>query len=161
MIFVLMALPTHIDAYYQFSSPTSSSFIPANEYSALTLLGKLPAGVVFTQPLFKKNTDDYANGAKYDKSSIPLPDLADTAYVTAISGKTQYISDQTQLELLNIPNNQRFDEWTNQKCSALQHVQYVYLRSRHRMQDLKNCSQFKLFGLIFANPDAEIWAKNQ
>jgi hypothetical protein len=97
----------------------------------------------------KKNTPD---------SERTLPDMIDTAYVSAISGKQTYFANETQLELLNIAYKSRQERLRSYSCDSIPPVTYAYLRRRDfRYSDTASCMSSFGFTKSTSNEDAELW----
>jgi hypothetical protein len=93
-----------IDSVNSFFSPQTASYVSKAELQILADLKQHPDGVVYVQPYNEENK-------KNKQSSMrTLPDMVDTAYVSALSGKPVYFADETQLDLLNIQFRSRQKE---------------------------------------------------
>ncbi len=140
------------DSLYTFFLPQTASHISNGELKVLTTLKRLPDGVVYVQPYNeenKKNTPD---------ADRTLPDMIDTAYVSAMSGKQTYFANETQLELLNIPYKLRQERLRSYRCESMPTVTYAYLRRRDfRYSDTASCMSSLGFKKSTSNEDAELW----
>lgn len=140
------------DSLYSFFLPQTASHISSSELNVLATLKRLPEGVVYVQPYNeenKKNTPD---------AERTLPDMIDTAYVSAISGKQTYFANETQLELLNIAYKSRQEKLRSHTCDHIPPVTYAYLRRRDfRYSDTASCMSSLGFKKSASNEDAELW----
>jgi hypothetical protein len=149
---IFMSVCFLADSLYSFFIPQTASRISSDELKILTALKKLPDGLVYVQPYNdenKKNTPD---------SERTLPDMIDTAYVSAISGKQTYFANETQLELLNIAYKSRQERLRSYSCDSIPPVTYAYLRRRDfRYSDTASCMSSFGFAKSTSNEDAELW----
>ena len=121
---LLILLPNNADILKTFTTNKGTSYISSEELETLSVLKKLPEGVVFT-PAFMP-------GEKRVDMTPLLSQLYDTAYITAYTGKVTYFADKTQLDLLSIPYIEREKMVLNYDCKILDEVDYLYEEHRNR-----------------------------
>lgn len=121
---LLILLPNNADILKTFTTNKGTSYISSEELETLSILKKLPEGVVFT-PAFMP-------GEKRVDMTPLLSQLYDTAYITAYTGKVTYFADKTQLDLLSIPYIEREKMVLNYDCKILDEVDYLYEEHRNR-----------------------------
>lgn len=144
---VLLFSPTNYETVVLFASQKNTRYIPDEEVQALRKLHDLPYGTVLTQLFHPRETN-------------VLADNFDTAYVSAYSGKTVYMADMDQLKLLNTRYTERLKKITEDPCSALSEVQYVYIRLNNQDQEIYNCPALSQgFSLVYKNKAAGVWRK--
>lgn len=140
------------DSLYTFFLPQTASHVASSELKVLSALKRMPDGVVYVQPYNeenKKNTPD---------SERTLPDMIDTAYVSALSGKQTYFANETQLELLNIAYKSRQEKLRSYSCNSIPPVTYAYLRRKDfRYSDTASCLSSLGFMKSILNDEAELW----
>lgn len=126
----LIALPTTFGTLLDYLSPLSASRISSNELRALDILRQQPRGTVMSMPFFSSMTSPRIVSPK------PLYAYTSTAYISAMSGQPEYISDLINLSIMGyqyearLKNVQRFFN-TNDKTWAKQflidnNIRYVY-----------------------------------
>lgn len=93
-IIIFLSLPTTWDTLHHYIPKRPPAFISQKEIEALEFLKKQPDGVVLS--FFDKNLSQ--------KFEAPKPIFAyeSTAYVGAFSGKSEYIADTVNLEILGV-----------------------------------------------------------
>lgn len=131
LIFTLLITP--ISAYTTFTSylgkipPATLSLL---EYEGLNFLKSQPEGIVLTYPYDKKLRDKYT-------SPYPLFAYETTAYVAAYSGKSTFVEDELQQEILQTDYTKRLaqaseflqgkdDNWSG-KFLKENSIKYIYL----------------------------------
>lgn len=119
-IAILLVIPQNVDVVKSYLRTPGDSYISVAEMEALAHLRMLEAGVVYVAA-FEKSTEVRSGVA-------PLPEVYDTAYITAYSGKQVYLADRTQLELLSIPYLDRLKRIQEFDCTVLGEVDYLYER---------------------------------
>jgi len=144
-ICILMFLPTNYETMVLFASQKETRYIPDEEIQVLRKLRDLPYGTVLTQLFHPQETD-------------VLADNYDTAYVSAYSGKLTYLADIDQLKLLGTKYVERMRRVTEDPCSVLSEVQYVYIRFNTPDQDIIKCPILNRdFKLVYKNKVAGVW----
>lgn len=126
-----------------------SSHIASEEIEILDKLKNMPDGIVLTQPFEKYIGNE-------------LPDIYDTAYVTAMSGKQSYYADKKQLELLNVDHKTREAKMLDVKeCLDLTNIRYVYLRKNVRsFSRLDSCvAKSPMYIVKLENKKAKLWMR--
>ena len=143
----LLFLPSTLDILQLSLSSNSVRYIPDEEVYALQKLRSLPKGVVLTQSFQKQETNI-------------LADNYDTAYVSAYSGKPVYVADKDQLQLLGAEYGVRSKKLSDDPCSALPEVEYVYVRLNTQDQKVSRCDELsKEFTLFYQNNMVLLWRK--
>ncbi|MBP9702306.1 hypothetical protein KBD69_01340 [Candidatus Woesebacteria bacterium] len=120
---LLLLLPNNIDIIRTFTTNKGTSYISSEELEALSILKKMPEGVVFA-PAFTP-------GVRGIDTTPLLSQLYDTAYITAYTGKVTYFADVTQLDLLSIPYTERAMMVQRYDCLILDEVDYLYEEHRN------------------------------
>ncbi len=146
-LLLILTIPTNIDVLHTFLHFPGTSYISAEELSALSYLREAPEGVVLT-PLFAARPQP-----------TTLADVTreyDTAYVSAYTGKQTYLSDTIQLELTNINYRERQNLLSQFDCQVLSTVTYLY-----EYQDSPYVNQFSQCGRqmdrLFSNATVSIY----
>jgi hypothetical protein len=86
-----------------------------------------------------------------------LPDIYDTAYISAFSGKQMYIANETQLNLLQIPYTSRLALLQEDACALAPLAHYVHVRKGKSAQ-LEPCMRTsESYMRLFDNTDVSIW----
>lgn len=143
MLFIMLALPTTFDIIKSSAYFPGSSYLPKDEIEALEFLKKQPEGVVYS-PIFNKKLAE-AYSAPY-----PLYAYGDTAYVSAFSGKRQYLADIVQLRLTSVDYEKRLEKINKADCGMVGEIDYVYQSSSYKMnRKLMDCG-YKM-EIIFGN----------
>ncbi|HNQ31867.1 MAG TPA: hypothetical protein PKJ68_05285 [Candidatus Woesebacteria bacterium] len=144
VMLILMFLPTNIEMVHIFTRKDNVSYISDTEIEALTFLKSLPDGVVMTDAFVRRDTG-------------MLPDIYDTAYISAFSGKQMYIANETQLTLLQIPHVSRLALLQEDACALAPLAHYVYVRKGKSAQ-LEPCMRTsESYMRLFDNTDVSIW----
>ncbi|MBI2641843.1 hypothetical protein HYW87_04615 [Candidatus Roizmanbacteria bacterium] len=135
LILILLSVPTSYDLIWHFLKVSKSTYLPKGEIDALTFLKKQPDGVVFT-PLYKK-------GWKEQQKNPPLNQYEDSSYVSAFSGKQQYLAEIQSMSVTSIPFEKRLEKVRKMDCSILNEVNYVYELKELTKKDkiLSRCSR--------------------
>lgn len=148
IFFIILALPTTLDIVRSSAYFPGSAYLSQDEIEALEFLKKLPDGVVYS-PIFNKKL-----GEAYT-SPYPLFAIGDNAYVSAFSGKQQYLVDIVQLRLTGVDYEGRYDKIQKADCSIIKEIDYIYQNNSHIMErSLLDCG-YKI-EIIFGNTSASI-----
>jgi len=131
IVIILLTLPTNIE---QMSFPFERSIsITSNELKALEKLKQLPEGTV---------------------QSLPLQD---TAYISAFSGKKQYIADEGVLTIIGIDFRGRMASIKNiNSINLIPQIQYLYIKKI----DYKESQQIIGFTTVYENSEIVIKKRN-
>lgn len=100
ILFLALALPTTIGTLKDYITPYSASKISLTELRALEVLKKQDKGVVIS-PLFNQST------ARQFPEPKSLYAYTSTAYISAISGQPEYLSDLINLSITGFDYRQR------------------------------------------------------
>lgn len=100
IVFVLITIPTTIASMDNYFPVKPQSMLPTSEVEALKFLSTQPDGVVLTYPFD-------ADKALAAKPPRPLYLYTSTAYVSAFSGKTTFLEDQINLDIMQYPWQER------------------------------------------------------
>lgn len=145
-ICMLTFLPSIYDLVHTFGNTRNVSYISDDEIEALQYLHTLPDGVVLTQPFVQ---------GKHNK----LPDRFDTAYVSALSRKQTYIADKDQMNLFNVPFENRLKQVKTAPCLHLDKVTYVYVRKDTKTESGFTClDTIANASRIYENAGVELWS---
>ncbi|MEI6327138.1 MAG: hypothetical protein WCO78_03375 [Candidatus Roizmanbacteria bacterium] len=151
-ITVFLSVCFLMDSLSSFFQPQTASRIAKTELVILASLKQMPNGLVYVPPYVDENRK---NG---NESERTLPDMIDTAYVSALSGKQVYYADETQLDLLNIPFRQRQSDLRGYHCESFISSRYAYIRTKElRYKDIVTCLSAVGFFKSTSNRDAELW----
>lgn len=132
VVLILLTLPTTIitlkEVYMPMRAPAKLTYL---ELDALNFLKKQPKGVVLTYPF-----DKYKAEEAVSNPPRPLYLYDSTAYVSAFSGKTVYLEDEVNLNILNYNWQERrelvlnwYKEADSQKARdflSKNNIKYVY-----------------------------------
>lgn len=151
VVVLILTIPINIDLLRDFTAWPSQSFVPKYELEALSHLRKLPEGIVLTAHHNKNLKSKF-------QSPYPLAFYDDTAYVSAFSKKTTYISNETQLRLLGIDYKKRMEKLFRSDCNILDNVDYIYeLKQNPIYTSYSKCNP--AFKLSFQNKIVQIYSK--
>lgn len=129
-LIILFTLPTNIEQI-RFAFERNVT-ISGGELSALEKLKSLPSGIVLTLP------------------------TQDTAYISAFSGKSEFVSDEGVLTIIGIDGKQRQESVRKQTPSGLvPEVDFIYLKKK----EYTGPSKIPGFKTVFEN--AEVIIKEQ
>lgn len=129
-LIILFTLPTNIEQI-RFAFERNVT-ISGGELSALEKLKSLPSGIVLTLP------------------------TQDTAYISAFSGKSEFVSDEGVLTIIGIDGKQRQESVRKQTPSGLvPEVDFIYLKKK----EYTGSSKIPGFKTVFEN--AEVIIKEQ
>ena len=117
-IILILSIPTSLDLVRLFAVTPGAAYLPVDEMRALEFLKKQPEGTVLT-PVYNKEWKNY-------QKSNQLYTYADTAYVSAFSGKQTYFANILQLRLTGVSYEKRLEKLKRMDCSILSEVDYVY-----------------------------------
>ena len=92
IIIIMMTVPTTLSTLSYYLPKTPHAILPWEEIKALQFLSRQPEGSIITPPFNPYLKDIYNN-------PTPLFAYADTAYVTAFSGKIAYLADTMNLNI--------------------------------------------------------------
>jgi hypothetical protein len=149
ILFAVLAIPTTIDIVRSSAYFPGSAYLPQDEIEALNFLKKQPQGVVYSPIFDNKLKESYI-------APYPLFAIGDNAYISAFSGKTQYLADIVQLRLTGIDYEKRLEKIKKADCSILKEIDYIYQSSNYKMErSLMNCG-YKM-EIIFGNTSATIY----
>lgn len=101
ILIVLLAIATSIGTLKDYISNYSSSRVSYPEMQALEALRTAPQGLVLS-PLFKK--------ADWVATPKPLYSYVSTAYISALSGKPEFLSDTINLDITGLDYQERARE---------------------------------------------------
>lgn len=128
-LLLILAVPINLDLIREFSRFPSPSYLPKQEIDALNFLKKQPDGVVFA-PFYDKKIKEKL------REPYPLFAYDDTSYVSAFSGKVQYLADLVQLRLMGVNYDARLKKSFSPDCSLLSEINYLY--ENKELQNIKN-----------------------
>ena len=151
---ILLISPPNIDLIRTFTSPKSCSYISSSELSALNFLKTQNDGVVLSAPYSKSDRTGR-------QKPYPLFASVDSAYVSALTGKSEYVSDNGVATIVGSQQcyKHRTEIVKNNICKAISQVNYVY-DSHHyfNKEKLIRCKQ-KL-SLIYDKDNVLIYKVN-
>jgi hypothetical protein len=158
VILILLITPiSSVTTFRGWFNPTPPAYLSVDEHEALTYLSKVPRGIVlkhlFDTTLRGKFTDPYI-----------IPVYADSAYVSAYSGKEVYIEDVEQQIVLNTDYEGRLEDadrfftekdlnWSN-KFLKDNDIRYVYLPKIYQLPMAEEEYSMKK---IFENAGANVY----
>jgi hypothetical protein len=157
ILIILLSLPATLDTIRLYAQNPGTTYLPKDEMEALTILKKMPEGVVFS-PLYDTGVDNKNAIKELKEKNIPLPLYAwnDTAYVTAFSGKQSYLSDLWMERITGINYEARLKKVLNNDCSFLKEVDYLYNNNYYQIdRKLFDCPN--RLKLIYGNRSATIY----
>ncbi|MFW5703713.1 MAG: hypothetical protein ACOCXQ_02670 [Patescibacteria group bacterium] len=162
LVVVILLATVHniIDTTYTYAAGTRAAYVPSAELTALRELRTLPPGTVFVLPPVPneevgnheatdadatEEADTGNTGASVPSSEVLpqkespelVPEVLDTNYVAAFSGKPLYLASQYQLDVIGIKYEERLQtieeipELNPVQIVARLDAQYVYLRKGH------------------------------
>jgi hypothetical protein len=161
VVVILLTIPTTIftlkDVYLTKSPP---AVLPAMEAEALKFLYQQPDGVVLTYPFDEVK-------AREAISPVPLSLYVTNAYVSAFSGKSVFLEDEMNLDIMQYPWHERRTlvenflntQGTNEARLFLEEnkIEYVYwLKGQHAKIGDKELQMTQ----IFNNSDVSIFKVN-
>lgn len=120
--------------------------ISDNELSALSYLKKKPDGVVFSafHIIDQESRSSFSN----------------TSYVSAFTGKQEYINNTMQLELMNIDYKNRYEKVKSLDCYFLNNVDYIYYDRNYSNMFFVNCVKgLRFFKETFSNERIRIFER--
>lgn len=158
IVLILFTIPTSLSNLNQYIPDRPPAMLSLDEYEALNILRKLPDGNVLTLPYDSKSKDKYA-------SPIPLYAYESTAYVAAFSGKSSFLEDTVNLEILGIDYKGRLNLQRDfirsvdiaKKLLEKENIRYVYInKARNISFDGEKSGLTK----IFENDGAVLYKRN-
>jgi len=145
VILLVLTIPVNID-YINTFLQKPSAHISNVELEGLSLLKERKEGVVF--------------GAFHIIDGKQLSPLSESSYISAFSGKQEYIADETQLELTRIDYKERKTKVRNMDCSFLEEVDYIYYNHKYSRDLFTRCAkELDRFTKIFHKEDIQIYEK--
>ncbi len=140
-ILIVISIPYTVDALKGYVTFPGVVNVSQSEKEALSFLRALPDGVIYT-PVYKPNSLLNQTG------NIPLFNHVDSSYVSAYTGKQTFYTNYVQLQLLNVPYEERKKQIAQGECDLVKGIDYAYINSS-QVNDLfmKKC--------IFMNKDFE------
>ncbi len=148
VIIIILAVPTSVDVVKSYAVFPGAAYVPQKELSALTFLKNQPPGIVLV-PLFDESFHQ-GNGP------FALANYADTAYVSAFTGKQTYFAALHPIRLMDIDYRDRLKLLQAGNCTVLNHVNYLYeIPSLTKLNGFAKCSQ--KMEKIYANDTITIY----
>lgn len=145
VLLMIATFPSNLEVMKGFTELNGVS-ISDQEVQALTHLEKLPEGIVFSA---------FHIIDQEEKSRF-----ADTSYISAFTGKQEYINNWVQLELTNIDFKGRYDQVKYLDCSFVKEVDYIYYDTDYSNKLFGKCSdELDLFQRSFSNNEVIILEK--
>ncbi len=126
VVFMAAVFPSNLEVMKGFTE-LNGVYISDDEISALQYLKEKPTGIVFSA----FQIIDQENKSR----------LADTSYVSAFTGKQEYINNWVQLELTGIDFKGRYDQVKYVNCSFLENVDYIYYDTNYSNRLFGKCSK--------------------
>ncbi len=155
LVFTCIGSISTIKDYLGFPPPTA--IYPA-ELEALGFLKQQPKGLVLTYPYDQFEKDKYA------KTPLPIYAYESTAYVSAISHQSTFLSDEVNLTIMDIPYQSRLkdirdffsnpEKYKNRGFLLNNQITYIYLTHQ---QKLPLSTEILQIDKIFNNSQVEIY----
>jgi len=128
IITILLTVPTTLGTFRHYLPARPPAKLPQQELDALNFLKKQPDGMVMALPFDEKLRN------RFD-TPLPLAVYTSTAYISAFSGKSVFMEDTVNLEILGIDNRGRlntirdFMKIRDQSKQILKdnNIEYVYV----------------------------------
>jgi len=163
LILIALSVPTVIGNFVEFYGAHSNAIIDNNEISALNYLknNSKPTDIILTPP--------FDNGSKYDYKTSPLPIYAwsATGYVSSLTDRSTYLSDEEMASQTGYPVNERLsneNEFFSQKdfnynINFLKenNIAYIYVPTprKYSLQEEDNH-----LTTVFSNDEVNIYRVN-
>lgn len=145
IILLIAAVPNNYEIVKGLTE-LKGAHISDNELSALNHLKKKPDGVVFSA---------FHIIDQKSKSSF-----SDTSYVSAFTGKQEFINNATQLELMSIDYKNRYEKVKSLDCSFLNNIDYIYYDKNYSNMFFVNCvKELRSFKETFSNERIRIFER--
>ncbi len=144
-IVLLLSIPSSIRAVIEFVTP-HTFMISHREMEAMEYLKTLPDGVVFTS--FQAR----------DESQM---DYINTGYVAAFTGKSLYLAQLGQLELIGIDASERIALVESNDCRVFDAVEYIYYKKDQDETLWYTCNNpmNEIFKKVFENEEVIIFQR--
>lgn len=154
IILVGLTIPTTLNTLTQYLPQRPPSKLSLKEFEALNFLKNEPDGIVLSYPFDEKLRNDFS-------TPLPLSVYTSTSYVSAFSGKSGFIEDTLNLEILGIDYKPRLnlarEIFKNQgKAKELlvqSNINYVYLYKPLKLEIDENKMGLKT---IYENEEAKV-----
>ena len=125
---MILTLPTSLGTFPHYLPDRPPAMLSAKEFEALNFLKTQPDGVVLT-PVYDEKLNSRFSAPK------PLAVYTSTAYVSAFSGKTGFLEDSINLEILGTPLKGRLNQARDyfkikdrsEKIAGQNKISYVYM----------------------------------
>ncbi|QQS44086.1 hypothetical protein IPM65_00570 [Candidatus Roizmanbacteria bacterium] len=145
LILMAAVFPSNLEVMKGFTE-LNGVYIPDDEISALQYLKERPDGILFSA----FHIIDQEQKSRF----------ADTSYVSAFTGKQEYINNWVQLELTDIDFKERYNEVKFLDCSFLEHVDYIYYDTIYSNKMFGKCrEELTPFGQTFSNDMIRIFER--
>ena len=145
VLLMVAVFPSNLEVMKGFTE-LNGVYIPDHEISALQYLKERPNGILFSA----FQIIDQENKSRF----------ADTSYVSAFTGKQEYINNWVQLELTDIDFKGRYDEVKYLNCPFLEHVDYIYYDTNYSNTLFGKCTEeLTPFHLTFSNSNIKIFER--
>lgn len=145
VLLMIAIFPSNLEVMKGFTE-LNGVYISDSELQALNYLKQKPDGIVFSA---------FQIIDQEDRSRF-----AGTSYVSAFTGKQEYINNWVQLELTNIDFKGRYDKVKYLHCSFLKDVDYIYYDTNYSNRLFGKCTEeLKVFDQTFSNDTIRIFER--
>ena len=155
LVVLLLTIPTTLGTFQHYLPERPPAMLSLKESEALNFLKNQPDGVVLALPFDEKLR------SRFD-TPLPLAVYTSTAYVSAFSGKTVFMEDSVNLEIIGVDNRGRlntirdFMRIRDQSRQILKdnNISYVYVPKFYNFQVDEGSMGLKT---IFENEEARVY----